>query len=273
MLDHASVRGNAPNPIDELPEVRSRTAYNEIITSGLFGAAGRAKTGDEPVEVAPPPPQDTEAETTLSLKLKGTLYTAPKDPRSSAVIEVTDRGNKTKTYFISQEVLDRVFLVEVRKNAVILDNRRSGQLEKLTLDPKSTLETLQATQTPTNRVSIQRPTVARPRTSPNTVMLNRDEIVKKLNDSWAQLSSTINIKVVKDDQGNVQGLTTDNISSIDVAKDLGFKDGDVLVSVNNEKVDSADKVAEILNKYRNAKTFRIGISRGGELKYIVYRLR
>ena len=47
----------------------------------------------------------------------------------------------------------------------------------------------------------------------------------------------------------------------------------MLVSVNNEKVDGAEKVKEILNKYRNAKTFRIGISRGGKLIYIVYRLR
>ena len=252
--------------LGQLPQVGDLAAYNGIVASGLFGDAGRYKTTSDAVVAPPSPPQEEEAETQLALTLKGTVFTTPKDPRASAVIEVRERRTATQTFYLSQEVLERVFLVEVRKNAVILDNRRTGRLEKLTREPGFTLP-----EAPVTRVSTRRPVT--PRGNSNTVLLNRNEIVTKLNDEWDRLSATINIKVVKDEQGNVQGLTTENIGQFEIANELGFEDGDVLVSINNEKVDSADKVKDILNKYRNAKVFRVGVSRGGQLKYIVYRLR
>ncbi len=105
------------------------------------------------------------------------------------------------------------------------------------------------------------------------ITLDRADITRRIEDEYARLASTIDIKVVKDDQGRVQGVTTDDIESIGLATDLGFKNGDVLTSINNEPVDSQEKGAQIVQKYRNASIFRIGILRDGQPQYINYRVR
>src|SRR5690606_28154064 len=79
----------------QLPTVRSRTAYSVIPDSGLFGEAGRFDPGAKPVEpITQAPPQAEEPETKLALKLKGTTFTEPRDPRASAIIEVREKGNE-----------------------------------------------------------------------------------------------------------------------------------------------------------------------------------
>lgn len=261
-----------PNPEqleERLPKIRSRTAYAAIVDSGLFGDAGRFDPGSkvEPVTQAPPPTD--EPDTKLALKLKGTTFTEPRDPRASAIIEVREKGNSTDAYFIGDEVIPQVFLLEVRSGEVLLDNRRLGAREKLRREERLTLATA-----PVVRNSVRLPSSPPRSQNPDMIYFKRDEIAKKLNDEWARLSATIDIKVVKNEEtGEVHGLTTDNIESVEVAKEMGLKNGDVLVSINNEKVDSADKVKTILEKYRNARTFRVGVLRSGQVKYLTYRLQ
>jgi type II secretory pathway component PulC len=79
--------------------------------------------------------------------------------------------------------------------------------------------------------------------------------------------------VVNDENGKTKGITTDNIENFETAKELGFKNGDVLVSLNNEPVDSKDKAVEVLKKYRNASLFRVGLLRDGQMMYKTFRVK
>ena len=256
---------------DAFASIKPRERYDLVVSSRLFGEAARydpgAKPAATPPPVAPPPSEATE-ETKLPLKLIGTQVSGYKDPFAVAIIEVRQGGTQTKAFYVGQEIMSRVFLAEVRRKEVVLDNRNTSRTEHLTLDrseakpqPSSSSRALRA----------RRPATSTSR--PQMITLDRADITKRMQDEYARLASTIDVKVVKDDQGRVLGVTTDNIESIALAAELSFKNGDVLTSINNEPVDSQEKGAQILQKYRNASIFRIGILRDGQPQYINYRVR
>ena len=259
---------------DELANIKPRKSYDLIVNSRLFGEAARYDPYSKPAAGTPPPatppPSEVTEETKLPLKLRGTQVSGHQDPFAVAIIEVRQGGAQTKAFYVGQEIMSRVFLTEVRRKEVVLDNRNNNRTEHLTLDrseanlrPSSSSRALRA----------RRSAVTTSGSRPQMITLDRADITKRMQEEYARLASTIDVEVVKDDQGRVLGVTTDNIESIGIAAELGFKNGDVLTSINNEPVDSQEKGAQILQKYRNASIFRIGILRDGQPQYINYRVR
>ena len=261
------------NSSDLFASVDTKSSYSNILTGGLFGAAGAFERGQTPPPVSEPTPtpSQTAIETSLPLTLIGATSSGADDPLGTAIIEVKERGTVTKAYYLNEEIVDRVFLRKVMPREVLLENKRTNRMETLSLSfaslslsqPPSTITRALATAKPkSNRVI---------RTAPIT--LNREDITRKLEEDYERYASTMDIQEVKDDDGNSVGITTSNLEDIPIAKDLGFQNGDVLVSVNNEKVKSIDSIRNVVNKYQNANTFRIGILRGGQPMYFTYRLR
>ena len=64
-------------------------------------------------------------------------------------------------------------------------------------------------------------------------------------------------------KGKVDGIAVQNLSSIPLAGALGFRDGDVLLSVNGETIDSEARIRQLYGKYKNTKNFKIDILRDG----------
>jgi len=88
----------------------------------------------------------------------------------------------------------------------------------------------------------------------------------------SNLDSLVRItpKIETDDSGDVVGITADNIGQYPLAQKLGFQDGDVLQTINNERIDSREKLMEIFQRYQNAPSFRIGILRNGQPNVLVF---
>ncbi len=246
----------------------SRDYYNTLITRALFGDAGKSKSNAKaPEPVAPPPTTDAQ-ETTLPLRLHGTTLNPGPPLLASAIIEIREGGAETKTVYPEDEVIENVFVKEIRRQEVILDNQRTRRTESLKVQWKS--EPLRTTSRPAAVRQAAAPAVD---SQVNLIRLDRAAITKKLEDEYARVASTLNVKVVTDANGKTKGISTDNIENYESAKELGLKNGDVLVSINNEPVDSKDKAVEVLNKYKNASLFRVGIERNGQMQYLTYRVR
>jgi type II secretory pathway component PulC len=258
-----------PGDLMKLATVRERDVYDAIAARRLFGKAGAFKPGKKPEEKPPPPPPtETAEETKLPLKLFGTALSEGPDARAAAIIDVREGGKGTKTFYLGDEVTSNVLLKEVRPASVVLDNRRTNRLELLQID--WSYDGLAGAGLSATRRSVS-PTATINR--PNLITLNREEITKKVEDEYARVASSLNVRVVNGRDGEVQGITTDNIEQYDVAQELGFKNGDVLVSVNNEPVKSREDAVNVVKKYRNASIFRVGVLRSGQMMYITYRVR
>ncbi|MEX2015503.1 MAG: PDZ domain-containing protein, partial [Candidatus Hydrogenedentales bacterium] len=94
-----------------------------------------------------------------------------------------------------------------------------------------------------------------------------------LSDDYETIATQVDVRVAEDEQGNVLGLTADNVEGIPTADMLGLQNNDILTSINNQPVDSVEAVVEILNKYRTAQTFRLNILRGGQRQTLTYSLK
>lgn len=266
VLADASGSSDASDFASAFSSVGPRTEYDVIVSSGLFGDA--AKMTSETPDPAPAPPA-AETDTELPLKLTGTVTTGPKDALATAFIEVEQGARSVKTCYIGEEVIESVFLNSVLPKEVILDNRRTNALEHLRMDEESLLK-MAAAVPPSAR---DRAAPAAPQRAANLMEFKREELAQKLMDNYEDIASKVDVRVKEDDQGNVIGLTATNLSGIGLAQELGLQDNDVLTSINNEKIESVEAVYDVIEKYRNASTFRLGLMRDGRPMYLTYRLQ
>ncbi len=246
-----------------------RGYYEVLMTRKMFGDAGQTKSNAKAPEPEAPAPATDAQETTLPLRLLGTTLRPGPPVLAAAVIEVREGGSQTKTFYLKDQVLENVFVQEIRRQEVILDNQRTRRTESLKVLWKSDPSRPAAASGPP-AVRQAAPAVD---SQVNLIRLDRAAITKKLEDEYARVASTLNVKVVNDENGKPKGITTDNIENYESAKELGLKNGDVLVSLNNEPVDSKERALEVLSKYKNASLFRVGIMRNGQMQYLTYRVR
>ncbi len=260
-----------------LINIDAQGLFNRLLTSGFLGNAGRWSEDEIPKrqeEVKEPPPQDTLEDTQLNLKLIGTIALSPKDRFSSAFIELSDK-RITTAFAVGQEVIEQVFLEEVYPKEVILLNKKTNppKKERLKLEDKS-LDLLKAKNEETpNKSNIQSTKPSEP--SSKQIDLNRDEIVQDFFASYADLVTRVKPELYKNAEGKVIGITANNINEIPIAVKLGFKDGDVLTAVNDDVIDSDEKIVELIKKYSDVTlpSVKVSILRNGIPMDIIYRIQ
>jgi len=247
-----------------LAQIRPRTEYDRIVASSLFGPAGQTKRNEGGAELAPSP---EETETQLRLKLCGTAATSPRDLYASAVI-LNEDDNSMRTYGLGQAVVPNVTLEEVYQRKVVLFNGEKNRREIL----RSEEIPQEAGKGGPGATPASSPTPVAAAPSGNRISVKKQELVNDLLANYTDIATQIKPEMYRDANGNVAGITASNLESIAIAKKLGVKNGDVLQTVNNEAIDSEQKIGELVNKYRNSNTFRIGILRGGKPMVITYKL-
>jgi len=283
-VDEALLNGPALEVANLVRTPGDRAAYDALVGSGLFGAAGRWDPNTASVQApeAPDLPMDAEiADTTLSLQLKGTIALEPGDPFSVAFIENLENREPPKSFLIGQEITENVILELVYQREVILLNKRNDPPQRERLRMEDAVNGDDASGRPAQMASSARSTSSYPRPPTRTlsgvesaverITINRDELIQEVFDNYASLSN-LRPELYRDDSGKVLGITAPDIGKQPLAKKLGFQDNDVLQTVNNERIDSEDKIMEIMQKYQNANSFRIGILRNGKPRVLNFRL-
>lgn len=261
--------GSAAGTGSLIEELRDRSAYNSIQENGFFGDAGRFKMDATPAPAPAPEPIDTSMEeTSLSLKLWGTTSLSPTSPYATASIEDASKRER-RLYTIGDAVVDNVTLEEIHQRWVILLNQRETPARRERLSMDEDLEGDQLAGGNLDGYTSSRPTVL----PSERVELNRQDFIRELYANYADLVTKVKPEIYRDANGNVAGVTAPDIEDIPLAKQLGLSDGDVLQTVNNEQIDSEQKVMEMVQKYQNSSSFRIGIMRNGKQKIITYNLR
>jgi len=244
-----------------------KSGYRPILDNRLFGDAGAFDPTEEPPPPPPPPPvEEPEVETSLNLRLVGTTDLRPFE---SAIIEDMDTRGSIHSFRPGELVVDKVTLEEVRQREVVIMNERlippKRELLRMDDDKGKPIVTARAPQRPAPQPAVDN--------SPDRITLNRNEFIQDLYTNYADLITKVRPEMYRDESGNVIGVTAQNISEVPMAAKLGLEDGDVLQSVNNEPIDSEQKIMEMVQKYQNSNSFRIGIMRNGQVRTITYRLQ
>lgn len=270
-----------------LPALGSRESYDTLAKSAMFGEAGTwdPKAAPAAPPAPPPPPEpvvEVSEETSLRLKLLGTVALTPKSPFSSAFIQNLEANDKGQTYFVGESVMENVVLDEIHPRMVKLLNKRMNppRLETLSMEEPEIPLTAEASgkgavvpgTQPTGPVpSAPSPNAPPEASSAETRSVKRDELIADIAANYSDLIK-IQPEMAYDEQGNVLGVTAKNVGSLPLAKKLGFQENDVVQTINGERIDSQEKLMEIFERYQDATAFRIGILRNGVTRVITYRL-
>jgi type II secretory pathway component PulC len=270
--------GNAAEATAEpLPQVGDRAMYASLKQSGLFGEAGKwdpkAEAAAAP-KVEEKPAEPDVSESTLNLRLLGTVALGAHSKFSTAFIENLDANDKGRGYWIGDQVLENVTLEEVSAREVIVLNKRftPPKRERVKMDEDQP-DTGTAAKVPGAPAAPAASAASGGEPQPSDrISLKRDEMMQELTNNYADLVTNLKPEMARDDKGNVIGVTAPNIGRVPMAQKLGFKDKDILQTVNNEQIDSEQKIMEMVTKYQTATSFKIGIMRDGKPKVITYHL-
>ncbi len=264
----------------DLPKVDVESTSQKLLGLGLFGNAGKwneeevAKAPEEPP--APPESEDSIEDTQLNLKLIGTIALSPKDKFASACIENQDK-RLTAFYAVGQEVIENVILDEVYPKEVILLNKRTNppRRERLKIEDKSDALLKKPEESTSERIKVGKGEEVPILQNVKEIEVNREEIEREFIASYADLVTRIKPEMYRDETGKVVGVTARNIGDIPLAKKLGLKDGDVLVAVNDEKIDSEDKIIDIIRKYSDPTlpSIKITVLRDGKPMDVIYKIQ
>jgi hypothetical protein len=105
------------------------------------------------------------------------------------------------------------------------------------------------------------------------ISLVGSEIEKRLLDAYSDIAKKVDIREAKDKDGRVIGLTSANLSEIEVLTELGLQDNDILRTINGKGVDTAEEILNVLKSYPGARFFRVGIIRDGKPLKLEYNLQ
>lgn len=170
-------------------------------------------------------------ETTLDLKLLGVRSSA--DGLSSAIIRTPD--GKQRSYGEGGDILANVSLAHVLVDRVIVN--RAGRRETLLLQDRKG-----------KRSSARQ--LIKPATPVNTVMVGT-----KLLEEIAMEPRLVG--------GRMDGFILRPRGDGGLFADFGLQAGDVLLAINGEKLDSAERAAAIANTLRTARDATLDLERNG----------
>lgn len=251
--------------------VGPRGEYDSIVNGKLFGQAGAESTTVETAAVAEPP----VVQTTAPLKLLATVASYPGDKRATAIIEnpTATTPNKVSTYYQGQQVMPNLVLAEVHRRRVYLMNTAKNQKEELVMTSDSTESGLGKAPGLNRGVARMDRDVEKDK---GHITLERQEVEQELSSTnTADLLADLNPEYVRDEKGNVTGITSASLSSLPLAQRVGLQDHDVIQSVNGMNIDNDDpaRLGEIAQRVGNSNTVRLSILRDGKPQMITVKLQ
>lgn len=239
------------NAFDEMP---GRGNYQAIITRNIFSADGvipdpitatGEKSGAEEVPVP----------STLPLSLVGTIvHSNPK--KSIANIEVRGK-NLVYAFTVGREIENMATLEKVERSRALIRNNNNSRLEFIEM--KNAGQKLSFSGAGPAGGSTIGDVFQK---APNRFEMKRSDVNKYLADLPSLLQQAA-MAPVRGPGGEIEGFKFLSIQPGSIYTQLGFQNGDVIKSVNGEKIDSPAKAMELFQALKNSDNIRIQTARDG----------
>jgi type II secretion system protein C len=246
----------AADSVPALPEARSPSDYTEIVRRNLFAEANGTKNPPS-VSSGSKTPDSTPPAEELGLRLVGTIAGSPAVSR----VNLQDvKSNTTGVYRIGDtvaaatvEAIERDTVVLRYEGRDLVLRRQSGAAGNNQSDPVKDKRKNGKEPVPSNAPSTQA-------VSPSARAGYMTEVFH---------NATIDPYVRN---GRTEGLRITGLDKIPMAETLGFKDGDIVQSVNGQPLTSKQKAFQVLMKAKTQSKVNIQLLRDGKSKDLSFDL-
>ena len=244
-------------------ETQPLTYYNPIIERDLFltKIVPKSNNPENALDI------DTLEETHLKLKLWGTVSGSAE----SAYAVIEDTQKREQNLYRVGDVIQEATLKAIFRERVVLDV--NGKDEILSMEK---IEQTAATSSTSGRQSdIQRsfesenPT---PAVRTQRVALNRSMIESAMEDV-SKLMTEITITPHVAEDGQQSGLALKNIKPNSIFRRMGLRDGDILVGVDGQDIESVDDALGLYENLKTASQVQVQILRRGQQRTVEYNIR
>jgi general secretion pathway protein C len=222
--------------------------YRAIASRDLF------KTGPAAVETPAEVNIDDLKQTELNLKLWGTV--ARKTGKTYAVIEDTQKREQN-LYQVGDTIQNAVIKMVLREKVVLNVNGKDEVLA---------MEKLESGSVPSRPPPRQLPARVRSR----RIALKREQIqdaVSDLNSLMSQVKIRPHFK-----DGQPDGIALSNIRSNSIFRKMGLRNGDILMGVNDQNIQSVDDALGFYNNLKSSSNVSLKIKRRGRMNTIEYTI-
>jgi type II secretory pathway component PulC len=193
-----------------------------------------------------------------SYRVKGIIAHSSMPELSSATIEDTNTG-QSRVYKIKEKLPDDSQIVDIKQDHVTL--QKSGVRKKIYIFSTGYSGGIKRTTFLENAFSRYK------KVSDVEYMLKPYQVFK--GDANSILDFSIE---VSDKDGRMEGIRISDIKNNALARDLGLKEDDVLLEVNNEPVNSLYKCIKASFNANNSDEIQLKIRRGNKYFYLTYHL-
>jgi general secretion pathway protein C len=235
-----------------------RSAYNIITSQNIFHAD---QTDPEPFGVKGGGPKAPDAEpvpSSLPIQLVGTIVHV-NPARSVATIQLKSKNDQVAVR-VEGEIPDGLAVVtKIKRNRLEFRNNSSGQLEYVEIADDAKLQFNAGSKTSSPKQ------VGEVLQKSETDFELKQADITRLTSNLPELLQQARAVPVMGAGGQVEGFNLVDIQPGSIYEKLGLKKGDVIKSVNGEKVDSPGKAMDMYNALRSgSSSIQIGIGRGGQ---------
>lgn len=187
----------------------------------------------------------------MDFELKGTVAF----DTSSGFIVIEERGShKQKLYRLGDRIGSAKLIKITRNTATLLSGDR-----EITLKVKATME---GPLLPNSPAAGTNPAISK------SLTLNRRSVNENLND----LTSIMSQAVVRPylNEGVQEGYIISNVAPNSLYENMGLQNGDVVIDINNRRMQSADDLLQMMNLMQSGKSITLNIKRNGKMEAINY---
>jgi len=184
-------------------------------------------------------------------ELKGTVACNT----SFGFIVIEERGNHKQKLYRLGDMIGSAKLIKITRNTATL---LSGDRE-ITLKVKATME---GSLLPNAPAAGMNPAYSR------NLTLNR----RTVNENLSDLKSIMSQAIVRPslNEGVQEGYIVSNIAPNSLYEKMGLQNGDIVIDINNRRLQSADDLLQMMNLMQSGKNIALNIKRNGKIEAINY---
>jgi general secretion pathway protein C len=244
----------------------SQAELSLILQNNIFDADNRSAGATMTIEPSTANGEEVSATATRTdLKLFGTVVAAE---RSQVLLEV---NKELKLYRLDEEIPGGGIIEEIQRNQVTIRNRDQSLTTLMLHDQESLpsrvapskVEPSRAETSPTTTGEVKEVGENRWLISRNTIESVRENFADQLRLAQMQPRTV---------DGKTDGFLIQRINPRSLLVKLGLQRGDVIIDVNNIKLDSPEKALQVFQQLREARQISVAVERNGQPMSFSYEI-